>query len=89
MISGVCALEDRVKIVLRVCCSFSYLFASDKNKSGSSAAVGGIGGGAHSEKEPQTKASLHNIQLRDGISERKAKERRDQLKKVKGTVPIS
>lgn len=65
--------------------SFSNLFASDKNK-GPTAASSGIAGGAQSEKEPQTKASLHNIQLRDGISERKAKERRDQLKKVKGIL---
>ena len=67
--------------------SFSNLFASDKNK-GASSASSGMAAGAQSEKEPQTKASLHNIQLRDGISERKAKERRDQLKKVKGIASL-
>ncbi|XP_028969201.1 JNK-interacting protein 3 [Galendromus occidentalis] len=65
--------------------NFSNLFASDKNKVPSTSSSG-VAGGIQNEKEPQTKASLHNIQLRDGISERKAKERRDQLKKVKAHV---
>ncbi|XP_022667802.1 C-Jun-amino-terminal kinase-interacting protein 3-like isoform X3 [Varroa jacobsoni] len=64
--------------------NFSNLFASDKGKTPT--APLGPGSTASKDREPRTKASLQNIRLRDGISERKAKERRDQLKKVKAHV---
>ncbi|OQR68546.1 JNK-interacting protein 3-like [Tropilaelaps mercedesae] len=63
---------------------FSNLFASDKSRT-SPATLEPAGAGSK-DRELRTRASLQNIRLRDGISERKAKERRDQLKKVKAHV---